>query len=194
MTLLGASSRLLYTLLIAAVALQRLFELRLSARHRRALLARGSTEAAPGHYRAMVLLHAAFLAACPLEVWLLRRSFRPLLALAMAVLLAGATALRVWAIRTLGERWTTRIIVLPGAPLLAGGPYRFLRHPNYLAVATEMAALPLLHGAWLSALVFSAANALVLAVRIPAEEAALGRRGGAPGGLGEPAKLERGAG
>jgi methyltransferase len=192
MTLLGASSRLLYTLLIAAVAAQRLWELRLAARHRRALLARGGVEAAPGHYRAMVLLHTAFLAACPLEVWLLRRPFRPALGLAMAVLLAAAAALRIWVIRTLGERWTTRIVVLPGVAPLAGGPYRFLRHPNYLAVAVEMAALPLLHGAWLSALVFSAANALVLAVRIPAEDAALGR--GSRGGGAEATRARSGAG
>jgi methyltransferase len=173
MTLFGADSRTLYSVLIAGVAAQRLFELRLSRRHLRALLARGGFEAAPRHYRAMVILHGAFLAACLLEVWLLRRPWRPALAAAMAALLLAAAALRVWAIATLGERWTTRIVCLPGAPRVVAGPYRFLRHPNYLAVAMEMAALPLLHGAWLTAAVFSAANAAVLAVRIPAEEAAL---------------------
>jgi methyltransferase len=173
MRLLAAESRLLYTLLIAGVAVQRLAELRLSRRHLRRLLARGGVEAAPRHYRAMVLLHGAFLAACPLEVWLLRRPFRPLLAAAMVIVLAAAAALRLWAIATLGERWTTRIVYLPGAAPVESGPYRYLRHPNYLAVVAEMAALPLLHGAWLSALVFSAANAVVLAVRIRAEEAAL---------------------
>jgi methyltransferase len=175
MTLLGVDSRVLYSLLIGCIAAQRLVELRLSRRHLRALLARGGFEAAPRHYRAMVLLHGAFLAACLLEVWFLRRPFLPLLAAAMAALLVAAAALRVWAIATLGERWTTRIVCLPGAPRVVAGPYRFLRHPNYLAVVTEMAALPLLHGAWLTAVVFSAANAAVLAVRIPAEEAALKR-------------------
>ncbi|HYL04965.1 MAG TPA: isoprenylcysteine carboxylmethyltransferase family protein, partial [Thermoanaerobaculia bacterium] len=165
MTIFGAGSRLLYTLLIAGVAAQRLAELRLARRHRLALLARGGVEVAPRHYRAMVVLHAAFLVACLLEVWWLRRPFRPALAAAMAALLAAAQVLRYWAIATLGERWTTRIICLPGAPLVAGGPYRFLRHPNYLAVVAEMAALPLLHGAWLTAACFSAANALVLRVR-----------------------------
>lgn len=175
MTALGADSRLLYTLLVAGVAVQRLFELRLARRHQRALLARGGVEAAARHYPAMVLLHAAFLAACPLEVWGLHRPFRPGLAAAMAALLAAAQVLRYWAIATLGERWTTRIVCLPGAAPITGGPYRFLRHPNYLAVAVEIAALPLLHGAWLTAAVFSAANAMLLAVRIREEEAALAR-------------------
>jgi len=177
MAILGADSRLLYTLLIAGVAAQRLAELRLARRHQQALLARGGIEVAPGHYRVMVLLHAAFLTACPLEVWLLRRPFRPALGAAMAALLAAAQALRYWAIAALGERWTTRIVCLPGAPLVTAGPYRFLRHPNYLAVVVEMAALPLLHGAWLTAAVFSAANALVLRVRIRQEEWALARGG-----------------
>jgi len=186
MTLLPADSRVLYTLLIAGVAGQRLIELRLSRRHQRALLARGGVEAAPGHFPAMVVLHTAFLAACPLEVWWLRRPFRPALAAAMAVLLVAAQALRYWAIATLGERWTTRIVCLPGAAPVTGGPYRFLRHPNYLAVAVEMAALPLLHGAWLTAAAFSAAGAGVLAVRIREEEAALARfsAGAPPAGAG----------
>jgi methyltransferase len=183
MTLLGADTRVVYTLLIAGVAAQRLAELRLARRHQRALLARGGVEVAPRHYPAMVLLHAALLLACPLEVWGLRRPFRPELAAAMAALLAAAQVMRYWAIFTLGERWTTRIVCLPGAAPVTGGPYRFLRHPNYLAVVVEMAALPLLHGAWLTAAVFSAANALVLAVRIREEEAALARFSGGAAGL-----------
>ncbi len=182
----AAASRLLYTLLVAGVAVQRLLELRVARRHRLALLARGGVEVAPRHYRAMVVLHTGFLLACPLEVWCLRRPFRPALAAAMGALFLAAQALRYWAMSALGERWTTRIVCLPGAPLVAGGPYRFLRHPNYLAVAVEMAALPLLHGAWLTAAVFSAANALVLRVRIRHEEAALARfaGGGAAGAEG----------
>ncbi|HEV3074229.1 MAG TPA: isoprenylcysteine carboxylmethyltransferase family protein [Thermoanaerobaculia bacterium] len=178
MTFLGADSRVLYTLLIAGVAAQRLVELRLARRHQRALEARGAVEVAPRHYRAMVLLHGAFLVACPLEVWWLRRPFLPALAAAMAALLVAAQALRYWAIATLGERWTTRIVCLPGVPPVSAGPYRFLRHPNYLAVVAEMAALPLLHGAWLTAAVYSAANAAVLTVRIRAEESALARYSG----------------
>ncbi|HEX7181710.1 MAG TPA: isoprenylcysteine carboxylmethyltransferase family protein [Thermoanaerobaculia bacterium] len=166
-------TRVLYTLLVAAVAVGRLAELRIAERHRRALLARGGFEASPEHYRWMVLLHTAFLIACPLEVWLLDRPFLPALAVPMLALLALAVALRWWVIATLGERWTTRIVCLPGAPPVAGGPYRFLRHPNYLAVIAEIAALPLVHTAWLTAAVFSLLNGLLLRVRIRAEERAL---------------------
>ena len=168
-------SRLLYTLLVAAVAVARLAELRIAERHRRAILARGGFEAGAEHYPWMVLLHTAFLIACPAEVWLLDRPFLPALGFPMLVLLLLAMGLRWWVMATLGERWTTRILCLPGAPPIESGPYRFLRHPNYLAVCTEMAALPLVHTAWISALVFSLANAWILRVRIRAEEEALAR-------------------
>jgi methyltransferase len=166
-------TRLLDTLLVAAVAAGRLVELRIAERHRRSLLARGGVEAGAGHYPWMVALHTAFLIACPLEVWLLDRPFVPGLAAVMLALLVLAVALRWWVIATLGERWTTRILLLPGAAPVTGGPYRVLRHPNYLAVVTEIAALPLVHTAWLTALLFSALNAWLLRVRIRAEEAAL---------------------
>lgn len=175
MTILGLDSRLLFTFLVAAVAVERLVELRVARRNLDRLLDRGGIEAAPGHYRWMVLLHTAFLLAAPLEVWMLDRPFRPALALPMLALVALAALLRFWVIATLGERWTTRIVTVPGAPPVAGGPYRYLRHPNYLAVIVEMFALPLAHAAWLTALLFSAGNAAVLAVRIRAEEAALSR-------------------
>jgi methyltransferase len=171
-------SRTLYTALVAAVAAGRLIELRIAERHRRALLARGAVEVAPGHYRWMVLLHTAFLIACPLEVWLLGRPFLPALGIPMLLVLILAMALRWWVIATLGERWTTRILCLPGVAPVAGGPYRLVRHPNYLAVIAEIAALPLVHTAWITALVFSAANAWLLRVRIAAEEAALSRISG----------------
>jgi methyltransferase len=93
--------------------------------------------------------------------------------LALAVVL-GAQALRYWAIATLGWRWNTRIVVVPGAAPVTGGPYRFVRHPNYVAVIAEMVALPLVHGAWLTALAFTLGNAWLLRVRIHAEERALG--------------------
>ena len=167
-------TRLLYTILVATVAVGRLIELRIAERHRRSLLERGGVEAGAGHYPWMVALHTAFLISCLLEVWLLDRPFIPVLAGAMLVLLALAVALRWWVIATLGERWTTRIIFLPGASPITGGPYRFLCHPNYLAVAAEIAALPLVHTAWLTALAFTVLNAWLLRVRIRAEEAALG--------------------
>jgi methyltransferase len=168
-------SRVAYFLLVALLALCRLGELALARRNRLRLLAQGAFEAAPEHYRWMVLLHTAFLISAPAEVWLLHRPFLPPLAAAAALALAAAMALRFWVIATLKGRWTTRIVVLPGAPPITSGPYRFLRHPNYLAVAVETLALPLLHSAWWTATVFSTLNALLLRVRIAREEEALAR-------------------
>lgn len=173
--LLSLDTRVLYTILIGTVAAGRLVELRIAGRNFRALLARGGVEAAPEHYRWMVLLHTAFLIACPLEVWLLDRPFLPALGFPMFLLVVLAAALRWWVISTLHGRWTTRIVCLPGAPPVTGGPYRLLRHPNYLAVIVEMFALPLIHTAWLTAGIFSALNAVILRVRIRAEEEALSR-------------------
>jgi methyltransferase len=168
-------TRVLYTLLVALVAAGRLVELRIAERNRRNLLARGGIEAGSEHYPWMVGLHAAFLIASPLEVWLLRRPFVPVLAVSMLTLLILAAALRWWVISTLDGRWTTRIIVLPGVAPVTGGPYRFLRHPNYLAVILEIFSVPMIHTAWLTAIVFSLTNAWMLRVRIHAEEAALSR-------------------
>jgi methyltransferase len=168
-------TRVLYTVLIVLLAASRLFELRTAKRNLRALLARGGVEVAPGHYRWMVLLHTLFLFACPLEVWLLDRPFLPWLGIPMLLLAVLAAALRIWVIRTLDGRWTTRIVVVPQVTPVTGGPYRFLRHPNYLAVITEMFALPLIHTAWISAAVFSLLNAWLLQVRIRAEEEGLSR-------------------
>ena len=166
-------SRGLYLGLILLVVFQRLTELRLAKRNERLARAAGAVEVGAGHYPWMVTLHTLFLIACVFEVFLLERPFAPRAAGAMLLLLAVATGLRYWTITTLGERWTTRILVRPGAPLVTGGPFRWLRHPNYLAVVIEIAALPLVHGAWLTAVVFSLANAALLSVRIRAEEAAL---------------------
>jgi methyltransferase len=174
-TLFGLDTRVLYTILIGIVAAGRLFELRIAGRNFRALLARGGVEVGFEHYRWMVLLHTAFLIACPLEVWLLGRPFIPALAAVMLLLAVLAAAIRWWVIATLAGRWTTRIVCLPGVGPVTGGPYRFLRHPNYLAVIVEMFALPLIHTAWLTAVLFSALNAVILRVRIRAEEEALSR-------------------
>jgi methyltransferase len=182
MTLLGvrflADTRVLYTILVLAAAAGRLLELRIANRNRRLLLARGGIEASPGHYPWMVALHSAWLFACLLEVWLLRRPFLPILAAVSLIVFLAAFALRYWVISTLGERWTTRIICLPGGAPITGGPYRWLRHPNYLAVILEIVSLPLVHTAWLTALVFSLLDALLLRVRIRAEEEALRRLNG----------------
>lgn len=175
-------TRLLYTALVALVAAQRLAELAVSRRNERRLRTRGAVEAGSGHYPWMVALHTAFLVSCLAEVWLLGRPFVPWLAGPALAVLALASALRYWTLRTLGERWSTRVLVLPDAPPVVGGPYRFLRHPNYLAVVLEIAALPLVHTAWATALLFSAANGFLLRLRIRTEEQALA--GGDPGSTG----------
>lgn len=166
-------TRLLYALLVVLVAGERLAELAISRRNERRLRARGAVEAGAGHFPAMVVLHALWLPACPLEVWLLDRPFLPPLAAAAGLALALTMALRYWVIATLGDRWCTRVLVPPGEPRITGGPYRFLRHPNYLAVAVEVFALPLIHTAWLTAAVLGGLNLAVLAVRIRAEDRAL---------------------
>jgi methyltransferase len=159
---------------LALLAVERAMELALSTRNARRLLARGGVEVGRGHYRPMVLFHALFLAACVGEALLAPAPPPPPLAAGAAAGALLAQALRWWAITTLGERWSTRVVVLPGAPPVTGGPYRFVRHPNYLAVVLEMACVPLAYGSWRTALLFSAGNAGLLAVRIRAEERALG--------------------
>lgn len=154
-------------LLLAFVTAQRLAELWLSRRNTAALLANGAFEVAPGHFPLIVLLHALWLAG----LWLLGWA-RPLIPVWLLFFLV-LQALRVWVLTTLGRRWTTRIIVLPGAPLVATGPYRLLSHPNYLVVIGEIAVLPLCLGLPWFALVFSAANLAMLAIRVRAENAAL---------------------
>lgn len=164
-----------YLLLVAAFAVERLVELRVSLRNARESFARGGVEYGQGHYPLMVLVHTLFLLACPLEVFLFDRPFIPWLGIPALLLCLGTQGLRWWVIRTLGWRWNTRVIVVPNLPLVTEGPFRYFNHPNYLAVVLEMAALPLVHGAWISALVFSLANAGVLWLRLRVEERALGR-------------------
>jgi methyltransferase len=185
----------LYLALIVLVALERLAELYLSARNARRAQARGGVEAeSRAFYAAMVALHAGFLVAAPLEVVYFERRFEPLLGYPMLALAALAMALRWWAIASLGERWNTRVVVVPGEAAVAGGPYRFLRHPNYLAVIVEIAALPLVHGAWATALAFSTLNAVVLSRRIAHEELALARLADYPERFGPKARLWPGFG
>lgn len=178
----GSFTRLLYTGLVVLVALQRLAEVAVSRRNEARLRARGAVEAGAGHYPVMVALHTAFLAACVAEVRLLERPFVPALATGALAVLLAASALRAWTLATLGGRWTTRVLVLPDEEPVAAGPYRHLRHPNYLAVVLEVAALPLVHTAWATALAFSAANAVLLRVRIRTEERAWRERRRLAGG------------
>ncbi|MEU1367821.1 isoprenylcysteine carboxyl methyltransferase family protein [Streptomyces sp. NPDC005803] len=167
-----------YTALVLAVAAERLAELAVALRNTRWAMARGGTESGRGHYPAMVALHTALLAGCLVEAGLADRPFAPLPGWPMVALVVAAQTLRWWCIRTLGPRWNTRVIVVPGLPLVTGGPYRLLRHPNYVAVAAEGIALPLVHGAWLTAVLFTVLNAALMAVRVRCEEAALA--GGVP--------------
>ena len=153
--------------ILGFVTLQRLLEMRLADSHSRKLLAQGGVEHGREHYPFIVALHAAWLAA--LWWWAPGRPINLPLLVLFAVLQIG----RVWVIRSLGDRWTTRIIVKPGAPLVRRGPYRFVNHPNYLIVAAEIAVLPLVFGLWQLAVLFSALNAIVLTVRIRAETRAL---------------------
>jgi methyltransferase len=164
--------------LVGVVAAERGVELWLARRNWRWALGRGGVEHGRGHYPWMVALHVALLAGCVAEPIVAARAFDGVRFAAGATVVAAAQGLRWWTIATLGRRWTTRVIVIRGLPLVAGGPFRFLRHPNYLAVAAEVAALPLAVGAWVTAVVGSALNGALMAVRIPCEEAALGIREG----------------
>ncbi|MEV7181396.1 isoprenylcysteine carboxyl methyltransferase family protein [Kitasatospora sp. NPDC093679] len=163
-----------YSLLVLLVAAERLVELVVARRNAAWSLARGGTEHGRGHYPPMVLLHKALLVGCLLEPALLARPFVPALGVPMLLLVLAAQGLRWWCIASLGPRWNTRVIVVPGLPLVTRGPYRWLRHPNYLAVVVEGAALPLVHSAWLTAGAFTVLNLWLLGVRIRCEEAALG--------------------
>lgn len=168
-----STSLLAYEVLIGAVAVERCAELVLSKRHARALFARGAVEHGAGHYPPMVALHTAFLLGCALEPWIANRPFLPALGLPMLLVVLAAQGLRWWAISTLGVHWNTRVIVLPAAPRIRSGPYRWFPHPNYVAVIAEGLALPLVHSAWITALCFTALNAWLLRVRVRTEDAAL---------------------
>lgn len=164
----------LYLVVVGLTAVERLAELVVSTRHARWSFARGGVESGRGHFPAMVALHTGLLVACVVEVLVADRPFLPWLGWPALVLVVASQTLRWWCIGTLGERWNTRVIVVPGLPLVDRGPYRWLRHPNYVAVVVEGLALPLVHTAWVTAVAFTVLNAvLLLRFRIPAEERAL---------------------
>ena len=169
-----------FTVLVVLVGMERLAELVVANRNRRIALAQGGVETGQGHYPVMVALHTGLLVGALAEVYVADRAFYPWLGYPMLAVVLAAQALRWWCIRTLGPQWNTRIIVVPGLPLVTAGPYRWLRHPNYLAVVAEGVALPLVHTAWLTALLFTALNLPLLWWRIRAEEQALGRLSGSP--------------
>jgi methyltransferase len=162
-----------YVLLIGLVAAERVAELVVSQRNLATSKARGGTEFGAGHYPAMVVLHTALLASCLIEVLVLHRPFIPVLGWSMLAVAVAAQGLRWWCIATLGWQWNTRVIVVPGAARVTGGPYRHLSHPNYVAVALEGVALPLVHSAWITAVAFTVLNAALMMARIKVENAAL---------------------
>ncbi|MCK6593099.1 MAG: hypothetical protein L6Q76_36555 [Polyangiaceae bacterium] len=164
----------LYLAFLALLGLERLAELFLSRRNAARAFARGAVEVGQRHFRVMSIFHTAFLIACAAEVIAFSRPFPGALGFVCLGGALAAQALRYWAIASLGDRWNVRVIVIPGDPPVTRGPYRFLRHPNYLAVVLEMAFIPLIHGAYWTAILFSIGNAALLWVRIRAEEQALG--------------------
>lgn len=162
-----------YFIFLGALVVERLFELRLSNRNAEWAFARGGVERGQRHFWVMKLLHTGFFAACATEVLVLGRAFVPALGVSMLLVALMAQGLRYWAIASLGHHWNVRVIVVPGAPAVVSGPYRFLRHPNYLAVVLEGIAVPLMHSAYLTAAAFTLLNAALLVVRIRCEETAL---------------------
>ena len=181
-----------FTVVVALVALERLAELVVSKRNAAWSFARGGVETGQGHYPVMVVLHSGLLVAMLVEAYVVRPDVPLALAASMLVLVVASQALRWWCIATLGPRWNTRVIIVPGLPPVTGGPYRFFSHPNYVAVVVEGAALPLLHLSWITALVFTVANAALLTVRLRVEDAALATLPPAPAGPPEPGPLEPG--
>ena len=166
-----ALSMLAYTVLIAAVGVERIAELVVSQRNLRWSRAHGGVEFGAGHYPVMVVLHTGLLVGCLVEA--AHREFIPALGWSMFAVVIAAQGLRWWCITTLGRQWNTRVVVVPDAGRVTGGPYRFLSHPNYVAVVLEGIALPLVHSAWITATVFTVLNAVLLWVRISVEDKAL---------------------
>lgn len=166
-------SQVWYTVLVGLVAVERLAELVVAKRNLAWALARGGRESGYGHYPFMVVLHTGLLAGCLAEVWLADRAFSAALGWPMLALVIASQALRWWCIRVLGHQWNTRVVVVPGLPRVTAGPYRLFPHPNYVAVVVEGVALPLVHGGWVTAVVFTVLNAGLLTVRIRAENHAL---------------------
>lgn len=162
-----------YLVLLSAIAVQRLAELRLSQRNAHWAMARGGVEFGHDQLAAMKILHTAFLVGCGVEVVALHRPFVPAVGVPMLVTVAACQGIRFWTMRALGPYWNTRVIVVPEMALVTSGPYRWLRHPNYLAVIVEGVAIPMVHDAWITAIAFTLANAVLMRRRILCENRAL---------------------
>jgi len=167
------TSQAWFTVLVLAVAGERMIELVVVRRNLVWSLQRGGVEYGRRHYPIIVALHTGLLVGCLIEVWWRRPGFYPGLGIPMIILVVLSEMLRWWCIRTLGPRWNTRVIVISGLEPIRTGPYRVLPHPNYVAVVVEGIALPLVHTAWLTAIGFTVCNAIMLTIRIRVENRAL---------------------
>lgn len=164
---------IVFTTLIIIVAIERIIELVISKRNLRWSFAQGGIEFGRSHYKYMVALHVFLLGGSLMEVWLFKPTLTPTLSWIMFFLAMASQALRWWCISSLGKRWNTLVVIIPGIPLSKAGPYRFLKHPNYVAVIVEGFALPMVGFAWRTAVIFSFLNVVVLTARIRIENAAL---------------------
>ncbi len=165
-----------YTILVLATGLERLYELRISKKNARIAMEQGGNEVGRGHFPWMVALHTSLLVGAIAEVWIFDRPFIIWLGIPMLIITLACQFARYWIISTLGWQWNTRVIVVPGAQRIRRGPYRFrwLRHPNYWIVVIEGIALPMIHTAWVTAVIFTILNAiLLLGFRVPTEDEAL---------------------
>ncbi len=167
------TSLTVFTVLVVLVGLERLAELVVSKRNAAWSKEQGGVETGFSHYPVMVVLHTGLLVGALVEAYAREPSVPSALAWSMLLVVVLTQALRWWCIATLGRRWNTRVIVVPGLAPVTTGPYRFLSHPNYVAVVLEGVALPLVHAAWITAVVFTVLNAVLLTVRIRVENAAL---------------------
>jgi methyltransferase len=162
-----------FLVLLLAVALLRILELRISRRHQQEMVARGAAKVEEPRFRWMVVLHTCVLLGAALEVVLLKRPFLPVLAAVMFVIFLAANVVRWWVIRTLGNHWNVQVMDSTSLGVISSGPFRYVRHPNYAAVFSEMVALPLIHTAWITALAGSLAHVVVLSQRLSTEERVL---------------------
>ncbi len=166
-------SVILYLVLLVIVALLRIFELRISRRHQRQMVAEGASKVSEPRFLWMVLLHTAVLIGAAVEVVFLHRPFIPVLGTICFITFLAANAVRWWVIRTMGEHWNVQVMNSTSLGVVTTGPFRYVRHPNYAAVFVEMLVLPLIHTAWITAIVGSLAHIVVLSQRLATEERVL---------------------
>jgi methyltransferase len=163
----------LYLALLAAVGVLRLVELRISRQHQKRMLAQGALRVREPHFKWMVVVHTGILIGAAIEVVALRRPFLPLLAAPMFALFLASNLMRVWVVRTLGDLWSVQVMDSTRIGVVTAGPFRFVRHPNYTGVILEMISLPLIHTAWITAIVTAPVYSFALTMRIRGEESVL---------------------